>query len=668
MPLSLKLHSQEALVSRLRLNREEGKRTVFLVGSPLTAPERSGQRGVPGVSAIMERARRMLAISGGPTDGSEYQEVFAQLQGYVGQDRVNQLVREAVLEACIHPDEDLVRRARLGDRRACQQLERDWGSWALTSGVEAFGKLLAEVADIFGEHVLTSNFDPLISVAIERAGGLSWQTKLHGEGLLEQSKARGCQVIHVHGYWYGADMLHNPAQLRQARPQLVASLRRLFEHSSLVAVAYGGWNDVFTRSITELVRDGGAFPEILWTFYSEDAEQVGSEAADLLEGLRPGLERGRVDLFGGINCHTLFPHLHRIFGRSTRDSLRTSPHHSREEAQPIVEVCSKAATEAPNFVAGPPIDRDEDFYGRRTQQEELRDAFDLVQPVQILGERRMGKTSLLRWAQRHVNEHRDWPVAWVNAQGPDGRSPEGLVRAIGWALGERTRVETALNSPSPKDVSCRAERLLYDLLPAVLLVDEADALARSGHGFEDGFLETLRAWGQDRQLLWISASIDDLHPQFQSTGLTSSFLNDSRRVLVGQIELSDARKLIAEGLSAVIDAADVESSVDRGIREFGGVAYGLQIFGDEVWRGRSISRAIDRAETTIRQTLGTWWDHRDTGEKEMLTLALRAPAVDALRKRQRLVARTLEARGLLTERDNTFLLPGEVWRSYVAGQ
>lgn len=641
MSTPLRLITQDALIHRLTLNVDEGKRTVFLVGSPLTAPHEDGAPGVPGVGAMVERARAKLPKGNDHQDSTDYQEVFTVLQDYAGPDRVNQLIREAVLEACVHPDDSVRQEAAAGQETACREMEQDPSHWALTPGAEALGRLLTRLPDAFGQRVLTSNFDPLISMAVRGAGGTSWETKLHGEGNLDQSSARGCQVIHVHGYWYGTDTLHNPAQLQQPRPQLTASLKRLFEDSTLVAVAYGGWNDVFTRSLFELVRDGGAFPEILWTFYSNDPDRIQRDFAPLLDGLRPGMNRGRVSLVGGIDCHAFFPEL---VAALTTASKATPVHVSgppRTTPQP-----------SSPFIVGVPIERDEDFYGRHKQQELLRDAMLQCQPVQILGERRMGKTSLLRWLQGHVSDYRrDWPVAWINAQGPEGRSPGGFVQAVGWALGKRPEVDKRLDRSS-------AETVLRELLPVVLLVDEADALTERGHGFDDGFLDTLRAWGQDGQLLWISASLRDLHPQFRATGLTSRLLNDSRTTYVGQLEEDEARRLVLDG--------GLDDEVETMLNECGGFAYALQGLGDALWRGRMLEAAVDDLETALQPTFDGWWVHRSEPEKEVLKSAHGGLQLAKISRRERRLARALTRLGLLSEQGDAFELPGAMWRRYVA--
>lgn len=616
------------LIHRLKANHEadgtETRRTVFLVGSPLTAPHEDGAPGVPGVTTMVEWAREMLAASGKDLDSSDYQEVFSALKGRFGQRRINRLIRKAVLEACEPPDEALREDALVGKAEACRELENDPSLWSLTPGLEALGKILAAFPNKLGREVLTTNFDPLISMAVRQAGGKAWETKIEGEGLIREGSPGVCQVIHAHGYWYDSDTLHNPAQLQRERPKLTRSLQKLFEHCTLVVVAYGGWEDVFTRSLFELVQHGGAFPEILWTFYSDDPDRIQQEFSALLgsEGLLPGLNR--VDLYRGIGS--------------------TPPKATSRPASP--------------FIVGVPIERDEDFYGRKSQQALLRDAMRQCQPVQILGERRMGKTSLLRWVQRHVADYRDWPVAWINAQGPEGRSPGGFVQAVGWALGKRPEIEQKLADRAHLTETRRAEEILRDLLPVVLLVDEADVLTEPGHGFDDGFLDTLRAWGQDGKLLWISASLRDLHPQFKATGLTSKFLNDARTTHVGQLEDDEARRLALEG--------GLRDEVELMIEQCGGFAYALQGLGDVLWRGRALEAAVDDLETALQPTFDGWWAHRSEPEKDLLKNAHEGLQIAKISRRERQLARALAHLGLLTERDAAFELPGAMWRRHVA--
>jgi tetratricopeptide (TPR) repeat protein len=138
-----------------------------------------------------------------------------------------------------------------------------------------------------------------------KSGGHFFRTVLHRDGNLAQTEGNGCHIIHLHGYWYGSDTLHTPRQLNQERPRLKASLSSLAKSRVLVVVGYGGWDDIFTNALMEVVLDDNAFPEIIWTFNSSTP----TPSEGLLQKLAPGMDRGRVSLYAGIDCHAFFPKL-----------------------------------------------------------------------------------------------------------------------------------------------------------------------------------------------------------------------------------------------------------------------------------------------------------------------------------------------------------------------
>lgn len=156
--------------------------------------------------------------------------------------------------------------------------------------------------------MLTTNFDPLLEVSIRRAAGHYFRTTLHSDGNLSQTEGTGCHVIHLHGYWYGSDTLHTSRQLGQARPRLRASLSALLRDKLVIVCGYGGWDDIFTEALVDVVRDDTAYPEILWTLYSPPALNDA-----LSKRLAPGIDRGRISIYAGVDCNTLFPSLHDVW-------------------------------------------------------------------------------------------------------------------------------------------------------------------------------------------------------------------------------------------------------------------------------------------------------------------------------------------------------------------
>jgi hypothetical protein len=295
------VYDESALLARLTDGCIKNDReVVFLVGSALTAPNAADKPGVLGVRAIVELIRkefesRPAELAAFDSDvaksANPYQAAFLFLLGRRGQQTANEVIKRAVWAARLRTEAGYVPTSGVSDD-ACRNLELDNDRWFLNPAVDAIGKLVSLYTSRFGTVLLTSNFDPLIEISIARARGKFFRTVLHRDGDLGQTRGDGCHVIHFHGYWYGADTLHTPRQLLQARPRLKSSLASILKGRTLVTIGYGGWDDVFMGALMELVGDDSASPDILWTLYEKEPDQNNP----LLERLAPGIDRGRVTI------------------------------------------------------------------------------------------------------------------------------------------------------------------------------------------------------------------------------------------------------------------------------------------------------------------------------------------------------------------------------------
>ena len=311
-------HNIDDLVDRLRdVNIRKDKVVTFIVGSPLTTPDQPGGHGVPNVSDIIEiicselddrdaAAELNSRINGSPAE--RYQIAFEFLHGRRGPDAVGRVMRIAVwraLDAQRLPAR--LRKTSPEDSNAdiCKELEQKPGVWVLPRSVNLFGELIVSCSETFGASVLTTNFDPLIEVSLMRHGGTFYRTVLHADGDLAQTVGQGTHIVHLHGYWYGYDSLHTPQQLLQDRPQLKRSLERVIENSILVVLGYSGWDDVITQALADILSDSASNPEIMWTFHSAEKTPVNASRHRVIEILEPGLSRGRVALYAGIDCDSV---------------------------------------------------------------------------------------------------------------------------------------------------------------------------------------------------------------------------------------------------------------------------------------------------------------------------------------------------------------------------
>lgn len=378
------LYSKHDLFDRLgRTNPEQPPgRVTFLIGSALAAPPYAGSPGVPDARAIVEMIRSTLSVrqmeAFDPlTQGQDaYQAAFKFLVGRKGQSAANAIVREAVSKARTSAELSAFHHSNVYSlssttpEEAFRALDSDFSGWYLPPGMEAIGALAANHPDTFGQQILTTNFDPLLEVAIRRAGGTVFRTTLDTDGNLSQSQGAGTHVVHVHGYWHGSDTLHSAMQLTFPRPRLKASLTTLLRSGTFCVTGYGGWDDIFSAALFDVLNDSSASPDVIWCFRAEDPEV----SEELFRVLSSGAQRNRVTLYAGIDCHSFWPELRAQWdsaepatGRPLGDSLRAF------ESDPLPEEAVSEPLAPGVFERGgqdrPPLV--EHFVGRSTELEFL---------------------------------------------------------------------------------------------------------------------------------------------------------------------------------------------------------------------------------------------------------------------------------------------------------
>jgi len=317
------LDTEEELLDAL-IGRAVGERPiVFVVGSWLTAPELDGP-GVPAVAGMLDLVRQRLRQAPAWRPGPDaYQQAFQQLARQEGPEAVGEVVRRAVLGARTE--------APIGvpGKSECERLASSPEGWHLNRAVASLGHIITSFPGQFGRLVLTSNFDPLIELGIRSAGGRWVRSELPDDQSLENTVGEGCRVVHFHGFWTGSDTLHTVEGLTHDRPRLRASFRHVLENSVVVVIAYGGWDDIFTRAIADSVVGG---VDVMWTFHERNAGRVRERSRRVLNLLTPALNVTRAILYGGIDVRTFFPKLLDRLG--SLPSLRLPPPVPSTEPEP----------------------------------------------------------------------------------------------------------------------------------------------------------------------------------------------------------------------------------------------------------------------------------------------------------------------------------------------
>lgn len=342
----MQLNTKEAFISALDATE---KNVAFLIGSPFSADD-SGN-GIPDISQILDIVREVVLEKrasevarydrelAGKTGPSAYQSAMGWLQANIHQDAVNMVVRRAVLKSCL----DF---STIGDQNN-PSCDGEPSHWHLPIGIRSLASLICSSDSRFQGPVLTPNFDPLLSLAIRAEGKRPSRITLDADGSLprdvdEETDTKS--IIHLHGYWRGTDTLHTPTQLHSHRPKLKVSLQRLLRKHLLVVVAYGGWDDIFTNALAELIHDDQAEIDVLWCFRETESTIVQAKNKNLLSSVAPALGRGRFRGYGGIDCHSIFSDIATTLGidRASQSAFSSTDTGRESVMQSLVETNQQA--------------------------------------------------------------------------------------------------------------------------------------------------------------------------------------------------------------------------------------------------------------------------------------------------------------------------------------
>ncbi|HEV7899064.1 MAG TPA: SIR2 family protein, partial [Planosporangium sp.] len=335
--------TEAGLVNRLATAVRRGRRVALVLGSGVTA------EAVPGVAGMVDLADQFVsegienpdlaaALARVRADHSDrpvnlyvaYKRTFTE---WVSPIEFDIVVQQAVLRAHRSRGGGAPGRwERIGFQRGAQ-LEAELDSWLLPAGVQALGVLLATRPAGFGHRVLTTNFDPLVEIAVRRAGGQARSLSLKRDGSIDSLVADEgtVNIVHLHGYWRPTNeaddraMLHDPEQLRADRPTLARELADMLRDETVCVVGYSGWDDAFTTALHRLTT--GRDADVLWALHGKSP----NGPVSLPVPADPSLA---VPVYHGVDSNRLFPELERVLRARAPVSGPVAPAPSRPIVAP----------------------------------------------------------------------------------------------------------------------------------------------------------------------------------------------------------------------------------------------------------------------------------------------------------------------------------------------
>lgn len=265
------------------------------------------------------------------------------------------------------------------------------------------------------------------------------------------------------------------------------------------------------------------------------------------------------------------------------------------------------------FIAGPMITDPSRFVGRREELSLLARRMDGAQPtsVNVVGERRMGKSSLLyhffqTWEQRIKHPSR-FVVVYLDLQAKTPPSETVFYQALGRALVKQPAVQRieslrrALLAPprTYQDFSVLLEQFTDHVLLPVFCLDEFEVLLKSGEQFTDIFFDQLRGCMNASQLMFILSSRRPLDVYAGEHDLTSAFFNLGHVVALGEFSEDEAEKLVrlpVDGEPA-LDPEERQLALDWGGRH----PYLLQMAGTVLFEAHQLGKSIRWAKKRFRE-------------------------------------------------------------------
>lgn len=295
---------------------------TFLTGSAVSFEDGIG---VPNVTGMLKVIRDYIEKRPNPLGAisefdeklvashSPYQDAMRFVQEQFGQAHVNSIVREAVLKA------------KKSETEIEDTSDGVAADWHIPRATRALARLICYQRHKFAGPILTTNFDPLLPLALEEEGLPAASLVLQSDGDFQHQQVNNERVktiVYLHGYWRSSDTLHTQIQLTQNRPYLHHSLQSLLRQKTLIVIGYGGWDDVFTNALVDLLDDQNAVIDVLWCFFENEESKIRERYAKLITKFAPAVPRARIRFYKGIDCNKVFDVLLNVEAPTERNYVR----------------------------------------------------------------------------------------------------------------------------------------------------------------------------------------------------------------------------------------------------------------------------------------------------------------------------------------------------------
>ncbi len=296
--------------------------------------------------------------------------------------------------------------------------------------------------------------------------------------------------------------------------------------------------------------------------------------------------------------------------------------------QPTQSALSGNTNPFPFGTSAPP-DR---FYGRRNVILEVKSRIGGISPqcINIVGHRRVGKTSLLRYIRERTiefcPESQKPLIVSLDLQDNKFHTPEGILEGLRRGIGKQTGTEPWQRQENDDGFAVEdgLQAIADDGYRAIVMLDEFEAIARRLAEFED--------WGEDWRskasaglVTMVIASKRPLAKLYQTLHLTSPFDNIFSTTILGALATEDWQHLVRDGLGGEVGTLEL-AWIDE---LAGGIPFYVQMAASMLWQYGDLAKAEEEFVFQSRSHFQKLWQELKEPEQIAIQKAIRGEAVES---------------------------------------
>lgn len=290
--MSFELSGKEDLVRRFA----NAKDISFVFGSALTG--RKGEVGILEPNGVVQFIKDKMYEAGyqipfdsyieNNSDALEYQAAFEFVAKNYGADEIFNIINEIVN----------------------LNVDPATGKQKIPDCVKEFAKSIKD-EKLKVKYIITTNFDTLIEEALAEENIPYNSVSIVQDSNINDNANNLLTIVHIHGVWNKGDTMHTRNQLKQRRGKIEESLRNILEGQTTCIMAYGGWEDSFTRTLLSIVKNNKFKYSLAWCFYAADPKSISDNYGHLENDLVDAISSERVQFYNGIDCQSIFGDLNK---------------------------------------------------------------------------------------------------------------------------------------------------------------------------------------------------------------------------------------------------------------------------------------------------------------------------------------------------------------------